>query len=176
MLCSSAFGPSFLYTIFLGVIPTLLCLMWEYKQVIGVKHFLQARPLLTQALDKQDFAEIVDPRLEKNYVEHEVFRMIEAAAACVRHLAAKRPRMSQVYINHLNLDSLPTQSSSAMTYLNNVFLYISTFLGSESSRFYAWVLRSNQWSKTWTKWNFWLQTTICRDQIVSADGIWKSRL
>lgn len=60
------------------------------------KHIVQARPVLTQALDKQDFEELVDPRLEKNFVEHEMFRMIEAAAACVRHLAAKRPRMSQV--------------------------------------------------------------------------------
>lgn len=81
-----------------------------------MRHVLQARPLLTQALDKQDFAEIVDPRLEKNYVEHEVFRMIEAAAACVRHLAAKRPRMSQVYTNHLSSDSLSTLSSLSMTY------------------------------------------------------------
>lgn len=93
--------------------------------------------MLTQALDKQDFAQIVDPRLEKNYVEHEVFRMIEAAAACVRHLAAKRPRMSQVHTNYLSLDSLSTIISSAITYLNNDFHYISTFLGSESSRFYA---------------------------------------
>ncbi|KAL1810468.1 hypothetical protein ACET3Z_027458 [Daucus carota] len=67
------------------------------SQPLGDESLVEwARPLLTQALDKQDFAEIVDPRLEKNYVEHEVFRMIEAAAACVRHLAAKRPRMSQV--------------------------------------------------------------------------------
>lgn len=53
--------------------------------------------MLSEALDKQDFEDLVDPRLEKHYVEHEVFRMIEAAAACVRHLSAKRPRMSQVH-------------------------------------------------------------------------------
>ncbi|KAL6006942.1 hypothetical protein ACLOJK_032438 [Asimina triloba] len=56
----------------------------------------QARPLLCHALDNGDFEGLVDPRLEKNYVENEMLRMIEAAAACVRHSAAKRPRMSQV--------------------------------------------------------------------------------
>lgn len=55
-----------------------------------------ARPLLTQALDTEDFKDLVDPRLGTNFVAGEMFRMIEAAAACVRHLAAKRPRMSQM--------------------------------------------------------------------------------
>ncbi|KAJ6752941.1 PROLINE-RICH RECEPTOR-LIKE PROTEIN KINASE PERK8 [Salix koriyanagi] len=55
-----------------------------------------ARPLLTSALENEDFEALVDPELEKNYVPSEMFRMIEAAAACVRHSAAKRPRMSQV--------------------------------------------------------------------------------
>ncbi|KAJ6684492.1 PROLINE-RICH RECEPTOR-LIKE PROTEIN KINASE PERK8 [Salix viminalis] len=55
-----------------------------------------ARPLLTSALESEDFEALVDPELEKNYVPSEMFRMIEAAAACVRHSAAKRPRMSQV--------------------------------------------------------------------------------
>ncbi|KAL5552882.1 hypothetical protein UlMin_040283 [Ulmus minor] len=55
-----------------------------------------ARPLLIQALDTGNLSEIVDPRLEKHYVEGEMLRMIEAAAACVRHSAPKRPRMMQV--------------------------------------------------------------------------------
>ncbi|XP_070671094.1 proline-rich receptor-like protein kinase PERK12 isoform X3 [Malus domestica] len=55
-----------------------------------------ARPLLIQALETGDLSELVDPRLEKHYVEGEMFRMIEAAAACVRHSALKRPRMAQV--------------------------------------------------------------------------------
>ncbi|CAK9143852.1 unnamed protein product [Ilex paraguariensis] len=58
--------------------------------------YVIARPLLTQALDNEDFEQLVDPTLENNFVESELFRMIEAAAACVRHLASKRPRMSQV--------------------------------------------------------------------------------
>lgn len=60
-------------------------------------HFMyQARPLLSHALDSGDFEGLVDPKLGRNYVESEMFRMIEAAAACVRHSAAKRPRMGQV--------------------------------------------------------------------------------
>lgn len=55
-----------------------------------------ARPLLIRALESGGFGELTDPRLEKHFVEGEMFRMIEAAAACVRHSAPKRPRMSQV--------------------------------------------------------------------------------
>lgn len=52
--------------------------------------------MLSHALDNEEFDNLADPRLGKNYVESEMFRMIEAAGACVRHLAAKRPRMGQV--------------------------------------------------------------------------------
>ncbi|XP_034229411.1 proline-rich receptor-like protein kinase PERK13 isoform X2 [Prunus dulcis] len=55
-----------------------------------------ARPILLKALETGDLSELVDPRLEKHYVEAEMIRMIEAAAACVRHSALKRPRMAQV--------------------------------------------------------------------------------
>ncbi|KAG2596166.1 hypothetical protein PVAP13_5KG144900 [Panicum virgatum] len=54
-----------------------------------------ARPLLTQALESGDVGELVDTRLSKNYNEVEMFRMIEAAAACIRHSASRRPKMSQ---------------------------------------------------------------------------------
>lgn len=67
---------------------------------------MQARPLLSHALENEEFDNLVDPRLGENYVEGEMFRMIEAAAACVRHSAAKRPRMGQVinfyFSNQLN--------------------------------------------------------------------------
>nr|TKR78750.1 hypothetical protein D5086_0000278970 [Populus alba] len=56
----------------------------------------RARPLLIQALETGELGELVDTRLEKHYVESELFRMVETAAACVRHLAPKRPRMMQV--------------------------------------------------------------------------------
>ncbi|KAG7032122.1 Proline-rich receptor-like protein kinase PERK9, partial [Cucurbita argyrosperma subsp. argyrosperma] len=57
----------------------------------------QARPLLNHALNnRQDFKNLVDPRLERNYIESEMLRMIGIAAACVRHASAKRPHMGQV--------------------------------------------------------------------------------
>ncbi|KAM1507520.1 hypothetical protein TB2_016588 [Malus domestica] len=55
-----------------------------------------ARPLLTQALEDGDFDALTDPRLEKNYKKYEMARMVACAAACVRHSAWLRPRMSQV--------------------------------------------------------------------------------
>ncbi|CAN0923997.1 Proline-rich receptor-like protein kinase PERK12 [Linum grandiflorum] len=55
-----------------------------------------ARPHLMHAMETGDLSELVDPRLEKRYVEAELVRMIETAAACIRHSAPKRPRMVQV--------------------------------------------------------------------------------
>ncbi|KAL6553098.1 Proline-rich receptor-like protein kinase perk8 [Orobanche gracilis] len=69
----------------------------DSAQPLGDESLVEwARPLLTQALDKEEFGNIVDPRLENNFVASEMFRVIEAAAACVRHSASKRPKMSQV--------------------------------------------------------------------------------
>jgi len=56
----------------------------------------QARPLISHAIETEEFDSLADPKLGGNYVESEMFRMIEAAGACVRHLATKRPRMGQV--------------------------------------------------------------------------------
>nr|GMC66784.1 NADP-dependent D-sorbitol-6-phosphate dehydrogenase-like [Ipomoea batatas] len=44
-----------------------------------------ACPLLVQALENENFDDLVDPRLERNFVAIEMLRMIKAAAACVRH-------------------------------------------------------------------------------------------
>ncbi|KAL3812628.1 hypothetical protein ACJIZ3_013896 [Penstemon smallii] len=76
---------------------------------------LQARSLLHQALETEDFGDLVDPRLEKNFVVEEMFRMIEAVAACVCHLASKRPKMSQIVraldsLEDLNNGMKPGQS------------------------------------------------------------------
>ena len=57
---------------------------------------MQARTLLVDALDTGDFRAIADPALEGRFPKSEMRRMVEAAAACVRHSAAKRPRMVQV--------------------------------------------------------------------------------
>lgn len=58
--------------------------------------WLQARPLLTRALEDGNYDALVDPKLGKNYNPSEMARMIACAAACVRHSARRRPRMSQV--------------------------------------------------------------------------------
>ncbi|GAV88937.1 Pkinase_Tyr domain-containing protein [Cephalotus follicularis] len=69
----------------------------DTSQPLGEESLVEwARPLLSHVLEHENFDGLSDPRLEKNYVGSEMFRMIEAAAACVRHSAAKRPRMGQV--------------------------------------------------------------------------------
>lgn len=69
----------------------------DQSQPLGDESLVEwARPLMTQALDNEDFDDLADARLEGSYDRHEMFRMVEAAAACVRHSASKRPKMSQV--------------------------------------------------------------------------------
>ncbi|KAJ9167819.1 hypothetical protein P3X46_019412 [Hevea brasiliensis] len=55
-----------------------------------------ARPLLTRALEDGNFDNLVDPKLQNSYDHNEMARMVACAAACVRHSARRRPRMSQV--------------------------------------------------------------------------------
>uniref|UniRef100_A0A0E0KZV3 non-specific serine/threonine protein kinase n=1 Tax=Oryza punctata TaxID=4537 RepID=A0A0E0KZV3_ORYPU len=55
-----------------------------------------ARPLLMRALEDGNYEDLVDPRLGKDFNPNEMARMIACAAACVRHSARRRPRMSQV--------------------------------------------------------------------------------
>lgn len=57
---------------------------------------LQARPVLTRALEERNFDGLVDPKLQNGYDPNEMARMVACAAACVRHSARRRPRMSQV--------------------------------------------------------------------------------
>ncbi|KAK4357932.1 hypothetical protein RND71_023542 [Anisodus tanguticus] len=45
---------------------------------------------------KVEFDQLAEPPLERNYVIPEMFQLIEAAAACVRHSAAKRPGLGQI--------------------------------------------------------------------------------
>ncbi|XP_022854131.1 proline-rich receptor-like protein kinase PERK5 [Olea europaea var. sylvestris] len=55
-----------------------------------------ARPLLVQALEDGNYDELVDPRLEGNFVPQEMARVVACAAASIRHSARRRPRMSQI--------------------------------------------------------------------------------
>ncbi|KAF8080165.1 hypothetical protein N665_0970s0001 [Sinapis alba] len=69
----------------------------DMSQPLGDESLVEwAKPLLSQAIENEEFGELVDPRLGDNFIAGEMFRMVEAAAACVRHSAAKRPKMSQV--------------------------------------------------------------------------------
>lgn len=68
-----------------------------------------ARSLLTRALEDGKYDSLVDPRLQNNYNPDEMARMVNCAAACVRHSARRRPRMSQVVRaleGDVSLDSL----------------------------------------------------------------------
>ncbi|EOA39757.1 hypothetical protein CARUB_v10008405mg [Capsella rubella] len=69
----------------------------DTSQPLGDESLVEwARPLLSHAIETEDFTALADPKLDKNYVGVEMFRMIESAAACIRHSATKRPRMSQI--------------------------------------------------------------------------------
>ncbi|XP_054795761.1 proline-rich receptor-like protein kinase PERK8 [Prosopis cineraria] len=94
----------------------------DASQPIGDESLVEwARPLLTEALDTEDFEILVDPRLGKNYNRNEMFRMIEAAAACVRHSAVKRPRMSQVVRAFDLLDELADLNNGMKPGQSSVF-------------------------------------------------------
>lgn len=55
-----------------------------------------ATPIITTALAEGDYSELVDPRLQDNYVPQEMARMVACAGACIRRSAKRRPRMSQI--------------------------------------------------------------------------------
>ncbi|GAA0162285.1 transmembrane signal receptor [Lithospermum erythrorhizon] len=78
-----------------------------------------ARPLLTRALEDNNFDGLVDQHLGKEFNHSEMARMVACAAACVRHSGRRRPRMSQVVraldgdasLSDLNEGIRPGQSS-----------------------------------------------------------------
>ncbi|GMH14715.1 hypothetical protein Nepgr_016556 [Nepenthes gracilis] len=53
-------------------------------------------PLLTKTLEDGNFDELVDSRLKGNYDPTEMVRMVGCAAACTRHFACRRLKMSQI--------------------------------------------------------------------------------
>ncbi|XP_057482202.1 proline-rich receptor-like protein kinase PERK7 [Actinidia eriantha] len=79
-----------------------------------------ARPLLERAIEDGNYEELVDPRLENNFLPHELARMIACAAASIRHSARRRPKMSQIVralegdssLDDLNEGVKPSQSST----------------------------------------------------------------
>ncbi|XP_030925102.1 proline-rich receptor-like protein kinase PERK3 [Quercus lobata] len=55
-----------------------------------------AKPLLSPALKKKKFDDLVDKRLEKNFDSKEMARMVSCAAKCLRLSYEERPGMSQI--------------------------------------------------------------------------------
>uniref|UniRef100_A0A1J3FJ32 non-specific serine/threonine protein kinase n=1 Tax=Noccaea caerulescens TaxID=107243 RepID=A0A1J3FJ32_NOCCA len=55
-----------------------------------------ARPLLNRASEEGDFEGLADTKMNNEYDREEMARMVACAAACVRHSARRRPRMSQI--------------------------------------------------------------------------------
>lgn len=55
-----------------------------------------ARPLLMRALEEDNLDSLIDPRLQNDFDPNEMTRMVACAAACTRHSAKRRPKMSQV--------------------------------------------------------------------------------
>lgn len=69
----------------------------DTSQPIGNESLVDwARPLLNHALEYRNLEGLADPKLQNNYDRDEMFRMLQAAAACVRHSAQRRPCMRQV--------------------------------------------------------------------------------
>lgn len=56
----------------------------------------QARPQLARTIEDGIFETAVDPKPQGDYSHEELARMVACAAACVRHSARHRPRMSKV--------------------------------------------------------------------------------
>ncbi|XP_042438633.1 proline-rich receptor-like protein kinase PERK9 isoform X2 [Zingiber officinale] len=68
----------------------------DNTQPMGEESLVEwARPRLIDALETREFGEIPDPRLGNDYNGNEMFRLIEAAAACIRHSATMRPSMGK---------------------------------------------------------------------------------
>ncbi|KAF2285002.1 hypothetical protein GH714_034519 [Hevea brasiliensis] len=57
---------------------------------------IRAVPLLKRALDKGNYNDIIDAKIQGGYNEDEMIRMIYCAASCVYKPADYRPRMSQI--------------------------------------------------------------------------------
>lgn len=91
---------------------------WDWRIFFSIHNLsdcilvLQARPVLTRALESDDFDELVDPRLQNSFDHNEMARMVACAAACVRHSARRRPRMSQVNFCSLRVEILICKVSS----------------------------------------------------------------
>lgn len=54
-----------------------------------------------RASEGGSYEELVDAKLLKEYDQQQMLRMVACAAACIRHSARRRPKMSQVHVQVL---------------------------------------------------------------------------
>lgn len=86
----------------------------DSSQPLGEESLVEwARPVLVDALETDDFRELADPALECRYSKTEMRRMVESAAACIRHSGTKRPKMVQVW-RSLDVDSSSTDLTNGV--------------------------------------------------------------
>ncbi|KAF8405209.1 hypothetical protein HHK36_010109 [Tetracentron sinense] len=112
-----------------------------------------ARPILTRALGDGNYEELLDPRLENNYIPHEMGQMVACAAASIRHSARKRPKMSQIVralegdvsLEVLN-DGVKPGQSSVFSSSNGSSEYDSSSYNSDMKKFKKMALPSQEFS------------------------------
>lgn len=70
----------------------------DMSQEAGFESLVEwARPVVTRILEGSgNLEDVVDSNLNGDFDRDEMMRVVETAAACVRHSALKRPRMAQV--------------------------------------------------------------------------------
>ncbi|XVE66956.1 hypothetical protein DITRI_Ditri08aG0121400 [Diplodiscus trichospermus] len=113
-----------------------------------------ARPLSASAVGDGDFSKLVDPRLENNYVHHEMARLIACAAASIRHSARRRPKMRQIVralegdvsLDDLNEDPRHVRSSKSRS--NDSNDYDFSAYGADMEKFRKLALDSQEYGNT----------------------------
>ncbi|KAL3619049.1 hypothetical protein CASFOL_037277 [Castilleja foliolosa] len=124
------------------------------KQMDSLSLVDWARPLASKALENGDYSGLVDRRLEDNFVPHEMARMIACAAACIRHSARRRPRMSQIgraldgdsSLEDLNEGVKPGQSQPFKNPTENVGTYDTGEYNADMMKFRKMVMTSQEYN------------------------------
>ncbi|KAJ4749721.1 Proline-rich receptor-like protein kinase PERK1 [Rhynchospora pubera] len=104
-----------------------------------------ARPLLSRALTEDIYDELIDQQLGTNYDPYDMTRLVHCAAAAVRHLANKRPRMSQIVrylegeisLEDLNAGMMPGDSRIKGSSTGSVEVFRRMAFGGITSEDYA---------------------------------------
>ncbi|KMT03083.1 hypothetical protein BVRB_8g196420 [Beta vulgaris subsp. vulgaris] len=113
-----------------------------------------ARPLLIRAQEENNFDTLVDRHLQNNFNRSEMARLVACAAACIRHSARSRPRMSQVYralegevsLSYLNEGIGPGQSPNYSSYESSD--YDTSHFKDDTKKFRQTVLASTEYGSS----------------------------